>query len=846
MVEDGDGHDTNYPGMAISSTFEDFERIVSLSTPVSGDASAAFTAKYCRYRFHVHATSELADEFKTREPFIFACIAAAIFFLTSTVFILYDCLVIRRQRKVMETARRNSHIVSSLFPKAFRSRLYEENKPHVAKSTRSNGNSEFARRPSLLAPKTRLKTFLEDEPQPGDTSEPIADLFPESTIMFLDIVGFTAWSSEREPAQVFTLLETLYAAFDRVAEKLGVFKIETIGDSYVAVSGVPEPCSDHALVMARFAYRCMKRLDKLTKQLEVKLGPSTGELKGRCGLHSGPVTAGVLRGQKARFQLFGDTMNTAARMESNGVPDRIQASKATADLLTAGGKGEWVIPRSELITAKGKGKMQTYWIDPSKRRTDSARNSTKECLNESFLVSEFGESEVMIGENLPDLDLTLGLKAAESVRLVEWNVEVLYQLLQQIANTRQAAHPRSTGSGGHRPRLSRGGSFLNIMSGVATCDDEMDILDSGRTVLEECAEVIETPRFDNKAARRLTDTDNGQLGSNVRAQLREYVMRIASMYRNVPFHNFEHASHVTMSASKLLKRIVRPDSIDNCSGGNENNRKEQSVARKIHESTYGISSDPLMQFATVFAALIHDVDHTGLPNSQLIHMQTSAAIIYKNKSVAEQNSVDVAWTVLMDQDFDELRAAIYSSRGELKRFRQLVVNAVMATDIADRQLQALRKKRWEKAFAADSQQHSDQLFKLGGSNHGGVDHHHLKATIVFEYIIQASDVAHTMQHWQTYQKWNERLFQERYAAFVAGKEAHDPVDGWYEGEIAFFDNYAIPLNEKLKQCGVFGASSDELLTWALQNRQEWQDKGRELVQAMHERAVAKYSRSDKK
>jgi class 3 adenylate cyclase len=78
-------------------------------------------------------------------------------------------------------------------------------------------------------------------------SEPIADLFPHATVMFIDIAGFTAWSSEREPTQVFSLLENLYHAFDEVGRKLGIFKVETIGDSYVAVAGLPSPREDHAL-----------------------------------------------------------------------------------------------------------------------------------------------------------------------------------------------------------------------------------------------------------------------------------------------------------------------------------------------------------------------------------------------------------------------------------------------------------------------------------------------------------------------------------------------------------------------------------------------------------------------
>lgn len=134
------------------------------------------------------------------------------------------------------------------------------------------------------------------------------------------------------------MLETLYAAFDAIAKMRRIFKVETIGDCYVAVSGLPEPRADHAMIMSKFANDIMAKMRTLTRELEATLGPDTGDLVLRIGLHSGPVTAGVLRGERARFQLFGDTMNTAARMEQTGIKNRIQVSQSTADCLVAGGK----------------------------------------------------------------------------------------------------------------------------------------------------------------------------------------------------------------------------------------------------------------------------------------------------------------------------------------------------------------------------------------------------------------------------------------------------------------------------------------------------------------------------
>lgn len=110
--------------------------------------------------------------------------------------------------------------------------------------------------------------------------------------VFADIAGFTAWSSTREPAQVFVLLQTIYQAFDQLAHKYDEFKVETIGDSYVAATGLPNEQPRHALLMAKFAEACVRKFVSLVKELEVRLGPDTADLALRVGLNSGPVTAG--------------------------------------------------------------------------------------------------------------------------------------------------------------------------------------------------------------------------------------------------------------------------------------------------------------------------------------------------------------------------------------------------------------------------------------------------------------------------------------------------------------------------------------------------------------------------
>lgn len=185
------------------------------------------------------------------------------------------------------------------------------------------------------------------------------------------------WSSQRTPVEVFQLLEGIFGEFDAIATRYNVFKVETIGDCYVAATGIPNAQPDHAVIMARFAQRCMLRLSDVTCQLVDSLGEDTATLEMRIGLHSGATTGGVLRGQKARFQLFGDTVNTAARMESNGVRGRIHVSQSTADALIAKGKGHWLSQRVDKVIAKGKGEMQTYWVNVTSDNAAPSRASAK-------------------------------------------------------------------------------------------------------------------------------------------------------------------------------------------------------------------------------------------------------------------------------------------------------------------------------------------------------------------------------------------------------------------------------------------------------------------------------------
>jgi 3'5'-cyclic nucleotide phosphodiesterase len=179
----------------------------------------------------------------------------------------------------------------------------------------------------------------------------------------------------------------------------------------------------------------------------------------------------------------------------------------------------------------------------------------------------------------------------------------------------------------------------------------------------------------------------------------------------------------------------------------------------------------------------------------------------------------------------DFRQTLCPAHSDMQRFRQLIVNMVMATDLMDPDLKRLRNTRWTKAFApaaTDAAAHD----AIVSSPESSDDNVHRKATIVLETLIQASDVAHTMQHWHIYRKWNQRLFSEMMTAYHQGRAETNPVDSWYQGELNFFDFYIIPLAKKLEECRAFGVSSDEYLCYALKNRAEWQVRGLEIVSGM--------------
>ncbi len=196
---------------------------------------------------------------------------------------------------------------------------------------------------SILPP--AIAERLKDEPGT------IAEGFPEATVLFADLAGFTTYSRSADPRGLVELLDAVFSEFDRLAAEAGVEKIKTIGDAYMAAAGLPVPRVDHAAAVARMALGMQSAFAAIARGRSLPLAL-------RIGIHSGPVVAGVIGRHKFSYDLWGDTVNLASRMESHGEPGRIHVSAAARDLLGE----QFRLEDRGVVAVKGAEPMKTFFL----------------------------------------------------------------------------------------------------------------------------------------------------------------------------------------------------------------------------------------------------------------------------------------------------------------------------------------------------------------------------------------------------------------------------------------------------------------------------------------------------
>ena len=300
------------------------------------------------YTIDIYPTYEMIDRFVTNGPLYNTFINIGIFIFTVGVFVIYDRIMINREETVVEYAKASDNVIDSLFPNFVKHR--------VVHGDTSTIDIEQGIIPQYLKPK-RQNSYSKIEQNPMSCS------FDNCTVIFADIAGFTNWSHLQSSNNVFLFLETLYGKFDMCAEQQELYKVETIGDCYVAVAGLPNEQDNHADICVRFSVDMLECLSNTKRKLYHLFGDSINGLDLRVGLHSGTVTGGVLRGKRYRFQLYGDVVNVASRMESTSIAGKIQLSEYTFQCMK---QADTVEMRKGFVRAKGVGLMQTYWVIPER------------------------------------------------------------------------------------------------------------------------------------------------------------------------------------------------------------------------------------------------------------------------------------------------------------------------------------------------------------------------------------------------------------------------------------------------------------------------------------------------
>lgn len=324
--------------------------------------------------------------------------------------------------------------------------------------------------------------------------------------------------------------------------------------------------------------------------------------------------------------------------------------------------------------------------------------------------------------------------------------------------------------------------------------------------------------FDSSNNAKDDDTDLGENFDNVlQADLKLLVKMIASMYHNVPYHSFDHAHHVVSGTNDLLDMLV----------------PVEDEGDEEHPCSHYLYSNVNLRFAAVFASLIHDVDHTGIANPQLVLEEHPLALLYGGDSIAEKNSIVVGFMILMRPEFKRLRLHMFQTEQDFSEFQEIVTNLVMTTDIGNAQATKVIVDAWEEAFGAyDITMQQEQEGKgsiMSFSNHlpsTKIDENDRKrAFAVLYYIMRSSDVIHLMEDWDTFVKWCKLCYIEFRAAYLVGKGEDTGAQSWHEGQIMFLDKYITPLAQRLNSSGAFGEFGIDMIENIAYSRGRWLEEG---------------------
>ena len=352
---------------------------------------------------------------------------------------------------------------------------------------------------------------------------------------------------------------------------------------------------------------------------------------------------------KGRFQLFGDTVNTAARMESNGMPGKVQISSQMANLLALAGKSHWYSPREDTVFAKGKGELQCFWLKDHIDKNTLHRKP-------SMATSVWMHLEDVIN--------------MQEKKLQEWNYEVLETLIKKIILASGKASATGTDVSDD-DSISTKGSVFSMASLDGDDDDDAPLVyeETDGTVLDELSAKANFPV--KEAPPSLWTEKNVKevvLPARVSIELKKFFQELFGNYQANNFHCFLRACHVARSMTNLLEHLEKSNPL--------------------------LRNDPLAQLAIILSCIVTDVDNPGVSNQQLMKEDEEMASFFHRTCLIQQNALDVAWDLLVGSQ-ELLKAVCSNSKWELVRFRKYMVHAMMATDLEDKDLRLSRFQRWK-------------------------------------------------------------------------------------------------------------------------------------------------------